>query len=1366
MTGAGDIMISKDSPYPGLRSFTRSEFHIFFGRDQHIAEMTSKLSENWFLCVTGPSGCGKSSLARTGLFNALEAGFLQGRGSDWIFCDLHPETDPIDRLCAALATSIVLGESGRDTPEPDAQAGADIAQLTSLFKNHIEDRSSNLTGALANIPMIAGRPIVILIDQFEEIFRYAQDDPQSASRFVDILLKTAAARQDVYVVITIRTDELAKCARYSGLTAAINHSQFLTPTLDRFQMQEAIEGPASLFNGRVEPALSVWMLNALEEQLDKLPLMQHALRLLYVNARRDVPEGPITLGLKDFFEAFEIERSKNSETSGGHDALRTSLSHRLSTLYGRLEENDQRIARSLFCALTTLESQSRDIRRPIKLGDAEKTIECSFDDLVRVIKIFKEGSESYLRIAGEHDGIDRGDTVDVSHECILRLWRPLQEEWLPQEAGSAENIRFLARMARERDLITRNDVLDRWLGRGLMTGNTLRRYFSWWSEGRFNATWAARHLERVKWEEDDEPLSHVKKFQRVDVFMRSSRRYEISRLVVLACVALGVLGAGGIWMVSQQRWKLDQAQNRVKQAEQKAKTEILEVEIQRAGEAQRQSQVWQLISTVAPSKDARLPVQIASQAAVAYASSLEHEMPQEALTEASNKLYQSLNYVHELRRFDHGMVGSSGIYSADFLPDGNRIVAVTSGLELVLWDRMNNAEPLHRISLGQAQTKTEGRSGRSLAVSSDGTIAVGTQRGALLLVEGVDTDDTEPKILELFSGHVRWRDYNSIYSVAFSSDGERLAAASLTGHIHLWSRLPDGNWGPRRTLAAPDLDNSDGAKLEPSDGSEVFSRNLSVWSVALSGNGSIAAAGFGNGGVCLFAFDTGNSFCSTEGHSAPVKALDFSPEGRTLLSGGNDDMLRIWSLEHLTEASAPSEAMKNPPNARLSPIVLWHDSDVWSADFDVTGSIFATASWDGSVRLFEVGTWRPLRTLRGHEQALRTVRFAPEGTQLLSASIDKTARLWTPFSSRLSESELYWFPPGAASAAHEIASVALGPDAGWIAFTDRYSVWIRPKAGEARQVHPVGDGDATTPSTLASARRGDFLVVAMQEPEVRIWRRDVGGDWTVRRVLMEGAEVRDRLSYRHVAVSADGTQYAVSVAGADGKAVLVCDSQAERCSGDDGMHIAKVPFSARVEDGRTSDNDPSGCIRDASLSALALSANGKWLAAGGTDCNIRLFDLVNPDTAARVMAKHVGNILSLDFSANGEVIAASSADWWASLWHPESGEARMLKGSEEHGGHRSAVDAIRMLPSGNYAVTASRDEELIVWDALTAKPVMYYPTFEYSLNALDVSMARKGTAIATGNKNGEVSTVLFFEQRQDVLGFARSTLEKVTGANR
>ena len=258
-------------PYPGLRPFKREEVDIFFGRDDHVNAMVDKLATNHFVCVTGPSGCGKSSLAKTGLMNALEAGFLPGAGSDWLFVDLRPGSDPLESLLTALAQSIIEG-SDHDL---------DLRELEIMFRHHLETRSYDLNSVMALMDGLTTRPVLLLIDQFEELFRFGQKDKNAAETFVEILLKTHLARGNVYVVLTIRTEELENCSRYPGLTTAINSSQFLTPTLDRFQLQEAIEGPITVFDGKIEPEFSIWLLNNADQFLDKLPILQHTLKLLY-----------------------------------------------------------------------------------------------------------------------------------------------------------------------------------------------------------------------------------------------------------------------------------------------------------------------------------------------------------------------------------------------------------------------------------------------------------------------------------------------------------------------------------------------------------------------------------------------------------------------------------------------------------------------------------------------------------------------------------------------------------------------------------------------------------------------------------------------------------------------------------------------------------------------------------------------------------------------------------------------------------------------------------------------------------------------------------------------------------------------------
>src|ERR1043166_3439229 len=419
-------------PYPGLRSFRKSESDIFFGRDDHLDEMTAKLAEHHFLCITGPSGCGKSSLARTGLMNHLEAGFLPGRGSDWIFCDFRPGDHPIDAMFDSVAEALAAEMS------PNG-AGADAEQLRQLLHYQVltQRRTSDFNKVLASTVRLTDRPIIILVDQFEELFRYAVSDSNAAVNFVEILVRSAAAKGAIYVVITIRTDELEKCSRYPELTHLINESQFLTPVLDRYQIQHAIEGPVALFGGSISPEFSTWLLNSLEDELDRLPLMQHALKLLYSEKSSTERRHDVTLGMDDFIRVFKLSTDLDLSSPEGRRALRSSLSDRLTQRYNELPERLQSAARQVFCALTAIESQHRDIRRPQKLGVLAETIGESVDDTRAIVRAFSTGDEAYLRCTPE---LKEDDTVDVTHECILRLWSQLQTGWLVEEKRSADNI--------------------------------------------------------------------------------------------------------------------------------------------------------------------------------------------------------------------------------------------------------------------------------------------------------------------------------------------------------------------------------------------------------------------------------------------------------------------------------------------------------------------------------------------------------------------------------------------------------------------------------------------------------------------------------------------------------------------------------------------------------------------------------------------------------------------------------------------------------------------------------------------------------------------------------------------------------------
>ena len=254
------------SPYPGLRPFRDDESDIFFGRERQTDQLLARLAHNRFLAVIGPSGCGKSSLVKAGMLPALRAGFMAEVGSRWRICELRPGDRPLGQLARALASPDILG-ADRDSEESAAFLEATLRR-----------------GPLGLIEIVKGAEalrdatLLVLVDQFEEIFRYRERiAADEADAFVALLLASAGQHEvPIYVVITMRSDYLGECAVFQGLPEAVSDSQYLTPRLTREELELAIAGPARVFGGQVDPKLLNRLINDFGTDPDQLPLLQHA----------------------------------------------------------------------------------------------------------------------------------------------------------------------------------------------------------------------------------------------------------------------------------------------------------------------------------------------------------------------------------------------------------------------------------------------------------------------------------------------------------------------------------------------------------------------------------------------------------------------------------------------------------------------------------------------------------------------------------------------------------------------------------------------------------------------------------------------------------------------------------------------------------------------------------------------------------------------------------------------------------------------------------------------------------------------------------------------------------------------------------
>jgi len=405
------------NPFPGLRAFEEDEDILFFGREKQIDELVKKLRTTRLIAVIGSSGSGKSSLIKSGLIPNLQSGFMSGAGSNWRICSFRPGSDPIKNIVASLVKPGAL---------EDEQIPTDL--LASLYESSLRRSSNGLIEVYKQSGIEKHNNLLILVDQFEEIFRFSKfesnskDGKRDSIAFINLILK--AARQTeypIYIVITMRSDFLSDCTAFRGLPEAINEGNYLVPRMTREERKDAIVGPISVANSQISPRLLNLLLNDVGDNPDQLPILQHAL-----------------------MRTFEYWKSKSQPESEvdlvdyeGIGTMEFALSQHADEAYADLITDDQRrICEDIFKALTDKESDARGIRRPCKLEDLCKITNSSMAEVTEVINVFRKQGRGFL-MPPIHVPLQPETIIDISHESIMRVWNKLIL-WVEEEGESAE----------------------------------------------------------------------------------------------------------------------------------------------------------------------------------------------------------------------------------------------------------------------------------------------------------------------------------------------------------------------------------------------------------------------------------------------------------------------------------------------------------------------------------------------------------------------------------------------------------------------------------------------------------------------------------------------------------------------------------------------------------------------------------------------------------------------------------------------------------------------------------------------------------------------------------------------------------------
>lgn len=151
------------NPFPGLRPFTSDESHLFFGREGQSETIVNYLSEYRFAAVTGASGSGKSSLIYCGVIPLLYGGFISQAGTNWNILAARPGSNPIWNLAKTFANL-----------EAQNNAATDLTELNEYYYSLLNRHSLGLSDAIQQAFPDQEANTLLIIDQFEELFRYKE----------------------------------------------------------------------------------------------------------------------------------------------------------------------------------------------------------------------------------------------------------------------------------------------------------------------------------------------------------------------------------------------------------------------------------------------------------------------------------------------------------------------------------------------------------------------------------------------------------------------------------------------------------------------------------------------------------------------------------------------------------------------------------------------------------------------------------------------------------------------------------------------------------------------------------------------------------------------------------------------------------------------------------------------------------------------------------------------------------------------------------------------------------------------------------------------------------------------------------------
>ncbi|MER8842696.1 hypothetical protein NKH86_29085 [Mesorhizobium sp. M0913] len=407
--------------------------------------------------------------------------------------------------------------------------------------------------------------IVLVVDQFEELFRFASSAPlagvapreearlrDEAAQFVQLLLEASRSpAAQVRVLLTMRSDFIGDCARFQGLPEAVSATQFLVPSLTRDQREEVIKGPIALAEATIEASLVEQLLNDSGAEQDQLPVLQHCLLRLWERAR---PGETATARASDTQQTTcHISRKEYDEIGRMAGALSQHAEEILATDLKSLEPLVARV----FRALSDIDRDGRATRRALSLQQLTAETAIDEDGLRTIVDRFRADDCSFLTPSpAATPTLDPRTRIDVGHEALLRHWKRVSGEpgatgertddrrigWLRDEYRDGQRYQALRAIASGDDTEAPLLPLDQ-----------VTRYWTWWNERPRTEAWASRYgggharVERMLHDSRDAlEKQHQQQLAEIQT-QRMASRIRIAAGVMGALLIFAVIGGGLIY---------------------------------------------------------------------------------------------------------------------------------------------------------------------------------------------------------------------------------------------------------------------------------------------------------------------------------------------------------------------------------------------------------------------------------------------------------------------------------------------------------------------------------------------------------------------------------------------------------------------------------------------------------------------------------------------------------------------------------------------------------------------------------------------------------------------------------------------------